>query len=54
MNNNMIYTKVPGGLAVTVLRIQGCLARVAVLSQWTGQLTAETRWVRRSSLRSKS
>jgi len=48
----MIYTKVPGGLAVEVLRIQDCLARVVILSQWTRRPTAETRWVRRSSLRS--
>lgn len=44
------YTKVPGGLAVQVLRIRECLARIVVLSQWNGKATGECRWVRRSSL----
>ena len=36
-----IYTGVPGGLAVEILRIEGATAHVLVLSQWNGARTSE-------------
>jgi hypothetical protein len=48
----MLYTGVPGGLAVWLIRTQGCLSLVTVLSQWSATTTSrgETRWVRSSRL----
>lgn len=36
-----IYKGVPGGLAVEVIRIDGSIATVAVLSQWHGGPTGQ-------------